>query len=59
MLGILTVGIRDAVLTFTIPWLLLQLLELLVPNASDHLARSKSIRDLWPSSRGQNATDKQ
>jgi len=51
--GILTVAVRDAVLTFAIPWLLLQLLELLVPNAGDHLARSKTLRDLWSSRREQ------
>jgi hypothetical protein len=41
-------AVRDSLLTFAIPWILLQIIELLVPNASDYLSRSKSLRELLP-----------
>jgi hypothetical protein len=39
-------SVRDPLLTFAIPWILLQFLELLVPNANDYFSRSKDIRAL-------------
>ena len=38
-----------ATITFAIPWILLQMIELIVPNAGETLSRSKSIRELLPS----------
>jgi len=45
-------AIRDSLLTFAVPWTLLQLIELINPDASDYLSRSKSIRELLPASYG-------
>ena len=42
--------IRDSLLTFALPWLLLQLIELVSPDAGDYLERSKGIRDMLPKS---------
>ena len=44
-------AVRDSLLTFAIPWILLQIIELIVPNAGEYLSRSKSIRELLPSRR--------
>jgi hypothetical protein len=44
-------ALRDSLFTFAIPWILLQLIELIVPNAGDYLSRSKTIRELLPSRR--------
>lgn len=41
-------AIRDALLTFAIPWILLQIIELIAPNAGDYLSRSKGFRELLP-----------
>jgi hypothetical protein len=38
-------SVRDPLLTFAVPWTLLQILEFLVPNASDYLSRSKDLRE--------------
>lgn len=38
--------IRDPVLTFAIPWILLQVLEFIAPNSSESLSRSKDLREL-------------
>jgi hypothetical protein len=45
-------AIRDSLLTFAVPWTLLQLIELVVPDASDYLSRSKGIREVLPASFG-------
>jgi len=42
-------AVKDSIVTFAIPWLLLQIIQLLVPNASDYLSQSKSVRELLPS----------
>jgi len=39
-------SVRDPLLTFAVPWILLQVLEFIVPNASGYLSRSKDIREL-------------
>ena len=41
-------AVRDALLTFAIPWLLLQILEFIAPDSSDHLSRAKGIREWMP-----------
>jgi hypothetical protein len=41
--------LRDSLLTFAVPWTLLQVLELAIPHASDYLSRSKDVRELLPS----------
>jgi len=41
-------ALNGALLTFAIPWLGLQLLELAVPDASDHLSRAKGLREFLP-----------
>jgi len=41
-------ALRDSLLTFAVPWILLQVLDFIVPNAGDYLSRSKSIRELLP-----------
>lgn len=55
-LGItIPLAIGDSLLTFAVPWTLLQLIELVVPDASDYLSRSKGIREVLPASYGGNA----
>jgi hypothetical protein len=44
-------ALRDSLLTFAVPWLLLQIIELIVPNAGEYMSRSKSLRELLPSRR--------
>ena len=51
---IIPLPIRDSLLTFAVPWTLLQIVELIVPDASESLSRSKGIRELLPATFGGN-----
>lgn len=44
--------IRDPVLTFAVPWILLQIVEFIAPNSSDYLSNLKNVRELFPSLMG-------
>lgn len=43
-------AVRDSLLTFAVPWLLLQLIELIAPDGGEFLSRTKGLRDLLPKS---------